>query len=90
MAVRYLAVLRMSSMGRDSVMRAARAAAMVSGVMRLLRRDCSVAVQAGGDFAEAGGADSYVFDDAVVSCGRGAARATLEMACALRVPTLRM
>ena len=29
----YLAVLRMSSMGLDSLMRAARAAAMVSGVM---------------------------------------------------------
>lgn len=43
MAVRYLAVLRMSSMGFDSLMRVVRAVAMVSGLMGWLRRDCSVA-----------------------------------------------
>jgi hypothetical protein len=40
---RYLAVLRMSSMGLHSLARAARAEAMVCGLMGLPVRDCSVA-----------------------------------------------
>ena len=54
----------------------------------LPRRDCSVAVRRAG-FAQAGGADADLFNGAFVHAGE-AAMATLEMACALRVPTLRM
>ena len=46
--------------------------------------------EAGGAVAQAGGAEADVCDAGRCSLRARAARAILEMACALRVPTLRM
>ena len=89
MAVRYLAVLRMSSMGADSLMRAARAAAIVSGVMRLLRRDRSVSGRRVGTSRRLA-APILMSSMRPLFVRARAAIATFEMACAFRVPTLRM